>query len=187
MSNVKLQRKVGKSLVEIFKMDATISHEHTLNSTVTEHPTEGGTTITDNIRNEPREISVTGFVTNYPVRLGLGVRGARDDSRRQTAREALEEIRENKELVQITDELGVYENMALTSVTFPRDAQTYNGLRFTAAFKEIKIVGVELLQLEDDSQVQDVAAPAGNLGKQTPEDASDAAIQQTSTLWSLVN
>jgi hypothetical protein len=187
MSNVKLQRKVGKSLVEVFRIDAVISHEHNLTSTITEHPTEGGDVIAHNIRNDPREIVVTGFVSNFPVRLGLGVLPRRDNSRGQNAKEALEEIRDNKELVQITDELGVYENMGIGSLTFPRDSQTYHGLRFTATFRKMKIVGVQVVELSDEQQVQDVAAPAGNLGKQTPDDASDSAFDQASTFWNLVN
>jgi hypothetical protein len=187
MSNVKLLRVVNKSRIEIFKMDATISHQISMRSTITDHPTEGGTTIAHNIRNEPIEITVTGYVSNYPIRIGLGVVPARDDSRRQTTMEALQQIRDNKELIEIQDELRVYQSMGMGSVDFPRDSQTFNGLRFTATFKEITVVGLEVVELEDDAQVKGVATPSTDLGKQTPTTSSDAATGQASTLWSIVN
>lgn len=187
MSKVRMLRVVGKSRVEVYKFDAIISHQVSMRSTITEHPTEGGSTIAHNIRNEPIELTVTGFVSNFPVRLGLGVLPARDNSRGRTAMEALEQIRDNKELVEIQDELRTYPNMAMGSIEFPRDSQTYHGLRFTATFREVKIVGVEVVELEDAPDVQAVAAPAADLGKTTPASASDASVEQASTLWDLVN
>jgi len=179
--SVQLLRTVGETEVSILEMDATISHNISARAQVTEHQVEDGSTVADNVRNEPIEISVTGVVTNYPTRLGIGLPSFRDDLRAQTAQDALYEIRDNKELVTLVDELRTYRNMLMSSVDMPRDQETHNGLRFTAQFRQVTLVGAQVAQLDSSDDVQDTATPQADLGKQTandsePEDESKASL-----------
>lgn len=180
--SVKLLRDINGTAVEIFSIDATPSHEIVLNSAITEHPVEGGATITDNIRKEPDEITVTGFVSNYPLRVGLGLVPFRDDSRGRTALTALEEIRDNKERIQIQDNLKIWQSLAMRTLNIPRNQNTHNGLQFTASFRQIRIVGALLVELEDTADVLAEASPASDLGKQTPTEAPDEVDEGASTL-----
>jgi len=180
--SAKILRDVGGTLVQVLDTDAVISHEAVFSSVVTEHPVEGGGTVTDNVRNDPVEFTMTGFVSNYPTEIGLGLIPMRDDSRAKTALEVLEEIRNAKETVEIQDNLRIYKNMLLTNLRTPRNTTTHNGLQFTASFKEIEIVGVQVAALEDDPQTEQTAAEASDLGKQTPSDSKPEVEDRSSTL-----
>jgi hypothetical protein len=181
--SVVLLRTVNNVDVGILNLDATISHNITANAQVTEHPVEDGSTITDNFRDDPIDITVTGLVTNHPTRVGLGLPAARDDSRSQTAQDTLYEIRNNRELITLVDELKTYRNMAMTGLDMPRDRTTRNALRFTARFKQVELVGAQVAQLEDTDQVKDVATPTSDLGKQTANTSEDEDADSASLLY----
>ena len=48
-------------------IDCTVTETHTSTATVTEHPVESGSNITDHIRPEPVQLSVNGIITNTPI------------------------------------------------------------------------------------------------------------------------
>lgn len=54
--------------VDSIQFDLIVSEDHSIESTVTEHPVENGATVNDHIRNLPRKGSLTGLVTNYPLK-----------------------------------------------------------------------------------------------------------------------
>lgn len=56
-------------------IDVSISEQHSLSATVTEHPVEVGANIVDNIRPQPRKVQIEGFVTNHPTELPLSHAG----------------------------------------------------------------------------------------------------------------
>ena len=182
MSTVRILRKVGKALLDVIEIDVARAYEATLDNTVSEHPVEDGSTISDHVRNEPARYSVTGIVTNFPLRVGLGVAPARDDSRATTAKNQLEVMRLNKELVQIEDHLSVWPDMMLTGLSFPVTPANRNGLQFTASFIQVTLVGVATVQLSDDPDVLAVATPAADRGKVTAEDATPEADANASIL-----
>lgn len=49
------------------KFDLEISEHHSLESQVTEHPIEDGSTVSDHVRIMPRKGSLVGLVTNHPL------------------------------------------------------------------------------------------------------------------------
>lgn len=54
--------------VDSIQFDLIVSEDHALEATVTEHPVENGATVNDHVRNLPRKGSLTGLVTNYPLK-----------------------------------------------------------------------------------------------------------------------
>lgn len=54
--------------VDSIQFDLIVSEDHSIESTVTEHPVENGATVNDHVRNLPRKGSLTGLVTNYPLK-----------------------------------------------------------------------------------------------------------------------
>ena len=51
------------------EFDAVLTEEHTGNATVTEHPVEKGSSITDHVRPEQERVTFEAIVTNTPTRL----------------------------------------------------------------------------------------------------------------------
>jgi len=54
--------------VDSIQFDLLVSEDHSLEASVTEHPVENGATVNDHIRSLPRKGSLTGLVTNYPLK-----------------------------------------------------------------------------------------------------------------------
>lgn len=54
--------------VDSIQFDLLVSEDHSLEASVTEHPIENGATVNDHIRSLPRKGSLTGLVTNYPLK-----------------------------------------------------------------------------------------------------------------------
>jgi len=54
--------------VDSIQFDLIVSEDHSLEASVTEHPVENGATVNDHVRSLPRKGSLTGLVTNYPLK-----------------------------------------------------------------------------------------------------------------------
>ncbi len=131
-----------------FVIDAAPTESHTFDSTVTEHPIEEGSDVTDHVRVRPDRVSIEGIVSNTPIGEVKAIR----DSESPFAGEILpapdayaylKQIRANREPVTVDTSLEKYENMILTSLVVPQNAQTGDAFRFRATFQEIQIVKTE--------------------------------------------
>jgi len=172
--SVTIFRKVNDKLVQAIELDVTLSHEIGLDSMVTEHNVEAGAAVTDNIRTQPVKFTMTALTSETRIRLlGLLGGGARDEERKLTAYEALRDIRNNKELVIIQDELDRWVNMAVESISIPRDKSTFHAFQFTATFKQVNLVGVERVSIKDEPKAQTVATKAADDGKKTTTEATE--------------
>lgn len=183
--SVRILRNVNGKLLEVIVLDATISHELSFTKTVTRNPVEDGTTVSDHAQADPKEISVTGVITNTPVSLlSGGVIATYDPNRSRNAYKALMEIFDENELVQVQDELDVWDAMMMSSFSAPRDIATFNSLQFTATFTQVTKVGTLKVELAEDAQ--EIAAPQEDLGRQVPAESSDSSQARTSILASLL-
>lgn len=151
-------------MIDNYLIDVTLSEDHRFESDITEHPVESGASISDNIRPKPIMVTMEGLVSNTPLAemakirnirppaenalsaLGLsGAAGALNHASTgiKTSEEAyahLLTIWERREPVTIRTSLGTFENMALESISFPRASGEADALRFSATFKQIKVV-----------------------------------------------
>jgi hypothetical protein len=179
--SVQIFRKVESDLVEVVVLDATLSHSITRTSTVTQYPIESGSKVSDHKQNDPKEVTVEGFVSNNPVTLlASGLLSQQDETRSKTAYDALVQVFDNKDIVQLQSELEVFDDMMLQSLEVPRDRTNFHALQFTASFKKIRQVGTRVVTLKTD--VEKLAKPEEDLGKQNANAASDEEESQSSIL-----
>lgn len=139
-----------------FLIDCLISDNHTYASEVTKFPVESGSTISDNIRNEPLVVVMECLVSNTPIgnlvtlRNGgrtrlealadpLNTAGISRDPV-QTAYNLILAIRAARQPVVIKTSLDTFANMALQNVSIPRESGRGDDLKFTATFQQIEIV-----------------------------------------------
>lgn len=194
------------------QLDATLQETHNFKNAVTQFPVEDGSSINDNIRIQPDEVTVSGFVTNTPVSLfqrGISetansIRGAFTNLKRslvnnsvELAVDALLRIsgrkvrgeRSSPQLVTIILGLRVYSNMALTNLVMPRDARTGETLRFTATFIEVKTTDSESVDLPNASTEdndKDRAASTVKKGAQKQKQSKTAEQEKASVLYNLI-
>jgi hypothetical protein len=149
-------------LIDGALIDASLSETHSRNSEATEFPVESGADLTDHIRALPIELEIEGIVSNTPIgRIAL-LRDLDGGSGVLPATEALdklEQIYERRQPVTIQTELKLYERMAMISLSIPKDRETGNVLRFTASFKQIKII------TNERTTVRAVTIGSGKRGK----------------------
>jgi hypothetical protein len=150
------EKYTGPTMIGDLALDCTVTETHTATSTVTEHPVESGAKITDHIRPDPVQLSITGIVSDTPigsrqVQRSIAVGGASVQVTQQepptsttgygrAAWAKLDAIRTAAKPVKVVTRDKTYENMALVSLSVPKESKTGGALYFTAQFKQIRIV-----------------------------------------------
>jgi hypothetical protein len=150
------EKYTGPTLIGDLALDCTVTETHTATSTVTEHPVESGANITDHIRPDPVQLSITGIVSDTPigsrqVQRSIEVGGASVQVTQQeppssatgfgrAAWAKLDAIRTAAKPVKVVTRDKTYDSMALVSLSVPKESKTGGALYFTAQFKQIRIV-----------------------------------------------
>lgn len=156
----------------VIEMDASLEELHTATVEVTSHPVENGADISDHIRRKPRSIRITGIVTNHPVTLFAFARTSISGTRAEQFFEALEKVMDAGTLISVFTTLRQYDNMVITEITVPRNAEKGNVVEATITFREIIIVNTETLAAVP---VEASAGGLANAGKIAPPPAAAAA------------
>ena len=150
------EKYTGPTMIGDLALDCTVTETHTATSTVTEHPVESGSNITDHIRPDPVQLSITGIVSDTPigskqVQRAVSVGGASVQVTQQeppssatgfgrSAWAKLDAIRTAAKPVKVVTRDKTYDSMALVSLSVPKESKTGGALYFTAQFKQIRIV-----------------------------------------------
>lgn len=182
-------------------LDATISESHTGDVEATDHPVEFGAAITDHLRPKPDMLTLEGLITNTPlpdpndvtvsIQRSFGGVNFQSRAEMQPARvadtaAALWELKDAGELLTVVTGLRTYLNMAIVSLSVPRDARTGQALRFSATLKQIHVaesVRVRVVETKAKSKknLGDKAAPAATestRGKSLLKYGKDTGIVQ---------
>jgi hypothetical protein len=176
----------GSSLL-LLELDASVSETHEFSNAVTHFPIEDGSDITDHIKLDPDKITIEGFVTNSPIKNLIQMRdnptiSAGGLDRVTSAYETLLGISgrngSNPPLVDIFTTLRIFTDMALVSLSIPRDGATGEALRFSAEFVHVRKVSLAQATIFYTSGkkygaggVEDDAQPTSSQGKQIPAEA----------------
>ncbi len=169
-------------------MDATISEGHSRSNRVTRWPVENGSTISDHIANEPKRLSVEGFITDSPLESGVQF-----EQRVQTAYQRLNEMWKGRALVEVVTQYEVYRQMAIEKLDIPKSRQTGESLRFNISFVEIRKVSSQTVAIPADTlpprssasngptegTIQDQATSESETGRQTATPPSAPVVNST--------
>lgn len=119
-----------------------LEEQHAIDATVTEHPVQDGSVISDHISVALREGSLRGLVSNHAIALSTS-----DGKRREWATNhalaawnMLRDIAERKELVTVVTVLETYRDVAITHVGTMKDGSTGDALEFDVRFKQVRRV-----------------------------------------------
>lgn len=128
------------------EIDCKIEATHDFAAESTQFPVESGSVISDHIINKPKTLQIHGVVTNSPL-----VLDDVDPARMLNTFDKLMDIRDNKYLVTVVTEFGLYENMVMNSLSLPRNAAVGDSLDFSASFGQIEIVSSKFVTLPNVS------------------------------------
>lgn len=149
-------------------IDILLSESYNFGSTITQFNIEDGSDISDHIRKQLFNGSVTARVTNFSLNQDVLL-----SNRAQEAYSALKKIWEDEELVDIVLIYDVFTNVGISNIGIPRSVGMGESIEFSVTFQEVNIVklqevtivaNVKLNGTGTDAKKQ--ASPKLNTGKQ---------------------
>lgn len=138
MSIFIISGKKGTSQIGSLVVDGFLQEDHNFTSVIPAFAVEDGLSVSDNVRQEPNRVSLTGFVSCHPLDM-LGKLNERADE----AFAELKWIKESGETIEIVTDLMVYSDMIVSGLSVKRDASTGQALEFRVEAQEIRKAGVK--------------------------------------------
>ena len=136
-------KKYAQSSVGIVTFDTMVSEEHRFTSRVTYFPIESGPIVSDHIIKQPDVVILSGLISDTPLNIFAPF------NRSVAAFNALIQMFERRQILDVITGIRVYKNMAITSLDVPRTVKTGQTLTFN----------IELQQINYDNTIQSVAIP----------------------------
>ena len=151
---------------ETFTLDAVTERSYSPGNQLTEHPIEGGSTITDHIHRQNTPIVIRGIVTESPYAGSGGTTGVQ---RIQDALAFLEAAA--PEALQVVDDrLGVFEDMGL--VSWPHRLNQRRNLSIVITLKQMRFAEAGFVDIPPEvvAETVDSSAPEEqDVGEQPAE------------------
>lgn len=143
--------------------DAILNMNHTSQLTITSHPIEIGSSVTDYAYLQPKKLSMSILQTDVAQSFIQG-QFSRGTSRSIEAWRVLQDLQTLRIPIQVYTRLGLYQNMLIETLTTQDDHTTTHALRASVDFKQLLVARV--------SKVKVTSAPAtttkAKKGKQQP-------------------
>jgi len=154
----------SKKSIGGIQLDAVLSESHTYAVRVTKNPVEFGRKIADHAIVEPKKLTIVGHVTDTP--LGLAAFGDIVDSitglfgtstsdnltRSNAAYNALLQLAEAKEVIQVHTRLKLYDNLMIVGIKTSQDKSSSRAITIHIELEEIIVVNSQVVSI-DESQL----------------------------------
>lgn len=119
------------------EFDALISETKTYAADVPEYAVESGYSVSDNISIKPVTVDMTLYATNTPVTWLQ--RHGNSTGKVATIVAELERLYFKRQLVTVSTATDVYENMAITAMTVPKDEVNISSREISLSLKQVTI------------------------------------------------
>lgn len=149
---------IGKSLTSFnnsvisIDLDVTMDEIHEWQNDVTTNPVETGSPITDHIQLIPDKLRITGMISDSSIADAVIKQFSSIDNnqfltRVQTAFDLLRKLKDDRLLITVYTKYKVYTDMALTSLSIPRNNQTGDSIQFNIEFIHVRIVNTQTINM----------------------------------------
>lgn len=188
------------AFVHILTFDAVLRETHDATSIVTEQAVERGSPIADHKRPEPRRVTIEAHVTNAPIEApGLSggetapVGVTRDGvlvfetpfDRPGDVFAALQSLARDPILCTLVTRHETYDDMALVSMSTPRESMTGDALVIALDFVEVRVA--ESVTVDAPAPREPRGRGRRNRGAQEAEDGANGRERSQSTAARLVD
>jgi len=164
--------------------DATLDELHEWKNEVTQNPVETGSPITDHIIEKPDKLRLQGVITNSPLRgefAGQYFGGDTESPRIQTAFDAIRELHKSRDVIVVYTKHAIYTDMAIESVSIPRNAQIGEEVQFTMELVNIRFVNTQMVTLPPGISPKKAAKAGGAAGATAKKSEPQKAAGKTET------
>lgn len=169
------------------EFDSIDSETHDWQRDVTQNPVENGSPVADHIIEKPRNLTVTGMISNSPISgssiFTSLISGSNTEDAVANAFSTLDALYKSRSLVTIYTRYATYENMVLTSINIPRTPDVGDAIVFTIQATQIRIVSTQTTSLPVGVGVKSQttsSSSATSSGKAGTSNSLDAATQKRS-------
>ena len=145
------------------QVDCVVDHITSFDSSVTEHPIEGGFVIADHVSRQPMKLSVTVIITPTPVSY-FRIMGGSNPDRLGEASAYFEQVHLKGEPITIVLPDRICENMVMTSCPLPRNVQNGFCYRLGLEFSHVTIVSQKTEEIPEQNASGDAVGKAGATG-----------------------
>lgn len=145
------------------QVDCVVDHITSFDSSVTEHPIEGGFVIADHVSRQPMKLSVTVIITPTPVSY-FRIMGGSNPDRLGEASAYFEQVHLAGEPITIVLPDRICENMVMTSCPLPRNVQNGFCYRLGLEFSHVTIVSQKTEEIPEQNASGDAVGKAGATG-----------------------
>lgn len=159
--------------------DAILQATHTSTLTITSHPVQSGSNISDYAYLQPRTLSFNIGMSDVATSFIPG-QFSGGQSRSVQAYKVLKDLQQQRIPVQVYTRLGLYQNMLLETLTVQDDNTTANGLRCTVDMQELLVATAQVVKI---SSAPDKTSTSQK-GKQQPKGVPPSIL---SLLGNLIN
>jgi len=200
--------EIGGQRIGFLQLDATISESHTRTATITKNEIEDGSNVSDNVVLGNEKFEITGLISEAPFNrsdirdialqvqnVGFNALGSLVGSisggvlnnagaiaKRVTALTQLENFWKNRYPFTVLTGLKKYENVLISEISIPVNAQDGKSLRFTVRCESVRIVQSQTVSIPKGATTKGAAAEQ-TIGKQSPLPSSANEQGQGSLLF----
>jgi len=191
-----------KKAIGGIELDAVLTESHTNEVTVTKNKVELGVDISDHAEILPKKLNITAQVSDTPLgtaALGqvvdlitglFGTSTSANITRSNAAYNALIQLMDQREPIEIQTKLKLYSNMIITNISTTQDKDTSKAVLLNITIDEViitesKIVKLDRSQLEEGttSEQGTSAEKKGRVETVTPSDTTNKSVIKSVTDW----
>ena len=184
------------------QLDAVLSESHINTVRKTTNPVELGVDVTDHAIIEPKRLNILAEVSDTP--LGIAALGQIIDlvtglfgtatsdnlTRSNAAYNAMVQLQELREPIEIQTKLRLYKNMLITNISTTQDKDSSRIVTMNIALEELFITESKIIQLEPDQleegSVREQGLSADKKGRQepiTPDSTTETSVLKSVIDW----
>lgn len=156
------------------EFDSIDAEVHDWQRDVTQNPVENGSPVADHIIDRPRNLTITGMISNSPIdgsNIFLGG-NLLDTDRVAEAFQVLNALYKSKALITIYTRYANYIDMAITSINIPRSPEQGNAIVFTIQATQVRIVTTQTTTLPPGVGVKKQSDSSGKAGTSNSKDSA---------------
>ena len=184
------------------QLDAVLSEAHNNTVSLTKNPVEFGADITDHAIVQPKQVTILAEVSDTPlgaaafgqiVDLVTGLFGTSTTpniTRSNAAYNALVQVQEAREPIDVQTRLKLYKDMVITSISTVQDKDSSRIARMVIGLEEVLIVQSQIVQLSPDqlqsgSATEQGSSPIKSGRKQpvVPNDTTNKSVLKSVIDW----
>lgn len=138
-----------------YYFDAIFSTQITSTNTITSHPIQTGSNISDHSIENGDELTFQIGISDVMEKINTSVTYTGDSTRSINAYNAIKKLKKDRLPITVINKFGTFNNLIIQSLVLEDNDNTVTSLRATVVLKEIFVVNVEAVKVSARPEITD--------------------------------